>query len=318
MSRAGLIVNPRSGKSSGKGLALADKLRPDRDVSVRVLERFDQLEGFIGELAAEGVSDLFISSGDGTIQAIQTILAERRPFGHLPRLSLLPHGTTNMTAADLGFRHKAIDAQAQFMRALQPADLRARPTLRCVNPGDGQTRHGMFLGTGAVSKATLFCQQAFNSKGVKGNWAVFATLAGAVAKSLFTAPDPADETRFDRPYPIAVTADGRPMARGDHLLMLATTLDKLILGTKPFWGGKTGPIRTSLFPYPVPSIPRWLIPTMYGGETRKTPPGATSFCATELSIETPITYVIDGEFFEPPKDEKLRVETGPVFTYVCG
>ena len=100
--------------------------------------------------------------------------------------------------------------------------------------------------------------------------------------------------------------------------MLATTLDKLILGTKPFWGGKTGPIRTSLFPYPVPSIPRWLIPTMYGGETRKTPPGATSFCATELSIETPITYVIDGEFFEPPKDEKLRVETGPVFTYVCG
>jgi hypothetical protein len=26
--------------------------------------------------------------------------------------------------------------------------------------------------------------------------------------------------------------------------------------------------------------------------------------------------VIDGEFFSPPKGEALRVETGPLFTYI--
>lgn len=318
MTRAGLIVNPRSGKASGKGLALAEKLRDVRNVSVRVLERWDQLSRFIDELASEGVSDLFISSGDGTIQAIQTELAERRPFTRLPRLALLPHGTTNMTAADLGFRHRSIEAQAAFLRDLQPAELRERPTLRCVNPADGRPRHGMFLGTGAVSMATLYCQEAFNAKGVKGSWATFATLAAAVGRSLFSAPDPADRTRFDRPYPIAIEAGGGRIVGGEHLLMLATTLDKLILGSKPFWGGKTGPIRASVFPYPVPSIPRWLLPMMYGGENRRVPPGAASLCTDALTIRTSVSFVIDGEFFEPPGDGGLRVETGPVFTYVCG
>jgi diacylglycerol kinase (ATP) len=79
VTRAGLIVNPRSGKSSGKGLALAGMLRQTGNVSIKIIDRFDMIEGLVGELAAEGVSDLFISSGDGTIQAIQTILAERRP-----------------------------------------------------------------------------------------------------------------------------------------------------------------------------------------------------------------------------------------------
>ena len=64
-------------------------------------------------------------------------------------------------------------------------DLRASPTIRCANPGDGRPRHGMFVGTGAVAAGTQFCQQAFNAKGVKGNWATFATLASAVSKTVF-------------------------------------------------------------------------------------------------------------------------------------
>lgn len=318
VTRSALIVNPSSGKASGKGLALAHKLQHHLNVTVNVLERFELLPAIINELAGKGVTDLFISSGDGTIQAIQTDLAERRPFKTLPRLGLLSHGTTNMTAADLGFRHRSLDAQAAFIANPQTTELRHRPTLRAANPRDGRPRHGMFLGTGAISKATLFCQQAFNAKGVKGDWATFATLAGAVSRLLFTAADPADQSRFDRPYPIEVTADGKSYATGEQLLLLSTTLNKLILGTKPFWGGKQAPIRTSILPYPVPNIARWLVPVMYGGEMRKVPQGAISFASGSLDITTPITFVIDGEFFEPPESEALRVETGPVFTYIRG
>lgn len=318
MTRAGLIVNPRSGKSSGKGLALAEKLRHNIHVTVKVLEHFELLKDFINEMAGDGVTDLFISSGDGTIQAIQTDLAERQPFAALPRLAILPHGTTNMTAADLGFRHRSIDAQADFIKSLQPSDLRQRPTLRAANPRDGQPRHGMFLGTGAVSEATLFCQQAFNAKGVKGNWATFATLAAAIGRSLFSAPDPNDMTRFDRPFQMTIASGGKPLASGNQLLMLSTTLDKLILGTRPFWGGKQGAIRSTVVPYPVPSIPRWLLPMMYGSESRKSPPGSMSFSAGSLAITSQVSFVIDGEFFDPPDNEPLRVETGPLFTYICG
>ena len=87
-------------------------LKGNAAVSTRVLEKFEQLPGFLDEFASDGVTDLFISSGDGTIHAIQTELAERKPFKAIPRLSLLPHGTTNMTAADLGFRFRTLQAQA--------------------------------------------------------------------------------------------------------------------------------------------------------------------------------------------------------------
>ena len=318
VTKAGLIVNPRSGKSSGKGLALAEKLRGDANISVKIIERFEQLGALIGELAAEGVSDLFISSGDGTIHAIQTELGERNPFALLPRLALLPHGTTNMTAADLGFRHRSIAAQAAFMRNLQPNDLRARPTIRCLNPHDGRPRQGMFLGCGAVASGTLYCQEAFNAKGVKGSFATFGTLASIIAKSLFTPFDPMDETRFDRPCGIAIDADGRNIASGPQLLMMATTLQKLVLNTRPFWGGQTGPIRTTIIPHPIPSVVRWLLPVMYGGENRTPPPRTTSFCARTLAIRTSSAFVMDGEFFNPPAEGTLQVETGPVFTFICG
>ena len=318
MRKAGLLVNPLSGKSSGRGLALAEKLKGVGSISIEVLTKFADLEPALHRLAERGVTDLFISSGDGTIQAIQTAIAEGNMFSTMPRLALLPHGTTNMTAADLGFRQKSVDAQANYMRELSTGRTSQRPTLRAVNPADGRPRHGMFLGTGAVSEATLFCQRAFNARGVKGNTAVLATLAPAIARTIFTKPDPKDPNRFDRPFDISVSANGRSLSQGPQLLMLATTLDKLILGAKPFWGGKVGAIRTTIFPYPVPSILRWLLPILYGSEDRRAPPGAISHSAESFTVSSPVSYVIDGEFFEGPRDEPLRLETGPVFTYLCG
>jgi diacylglycerol kinase family enzyme len=317
-ARAGLIVNPRAGKGSGKGQALAGKLKNDSNISLHVLERFEHLDDVIGGMARDGVTDLFISSGDGTIQEILTQVAERKPFRALPRICLLPHGTTNLSANDLGFARRSIDAQADFLRRLQPRWLVSRNTIRCANPGDGKVRHGMFVATGAMAVATHYCQRAFNEQGVKGQWAVAKTLMTAVRKYMFSAPDAADEARFDRPYNISVDAAGQRMAEGTQLLHMSTTLDTLLLKSHPFWGGKTAPIRTTVIPYPVPSVLRWMLPVMYGGETRRSPPGTVSFCSADVSVASDVMFVIDGEFFDPPAGEPLRLETGPAFTFIRG
>jgi hypothetical protein len=317
-ARAGLIVNPRAGKGHGKGLALAEMLGAGSGVSLHILERFEALDDVLAAMAAEGVTDLFISSGDGTIQDILTRLAERQPFASLPRLGLLPHGTTNLSAPDLGFARRPLAAQADFLRRPRAAEIRQRHTIRCLNPGDGRLRHGLFVGTGAVAVATRYCQQAFNEQGVRGQWAVAGTLFTALRKYFFVKPDPADESRFDRPYPITVEAEGRILARGPLLLQMSTTLDTLVLGTRPFWGGKTAPIRTTVFPYPVPFVLRWMLPVMYGGENRAAPPGSASFCARALGVTSEVMFVIDGEFFPPPVGEPLRMETGPLFSFIRG
>lgn len=314
----GLIVNPQSGKASGKGLELAALLKAEKQVIVRVLENFTQLSGFLDEMAAAKVSELFISSGDGTVQAIQTEIAERLRPAFFPRLALLAHGTTNMTAADLGFRNRNVKVQADFIANRESRLLATRPTLRVANPGDGKIRHGMFLGTGAVWQGTLFCQEAIHGVGLKGDMATFATLASAVAKSLFSRADPTDQTRIDRPYEIGLAGTNGHIANGQQLLLMATTLDRLILGTRPFWNGKNGPIRVTTIPYPVPSIMRWLLPLMYGGEDRNAPVGSHSTSGNTFRIDTATPFVIDGEFFEAPAGQPLHLETGPEFTYICG
>jgi diacylglycerol kinase family enzyme len=314
----GLIVNPQSGKESGKGLELASHLKNDGHVMVRVLQEFRQLGSFLDEMARAKVSELFVSSGDGTVQAVQTEIGERFAPAFFPHLALLPHGTTNMTAADLGFRNRNVKVQADFIANRTSRVLAKRPTVRVANPKDGKVRHGMFVGTGAAWQATLFCQDAVHRAGLKGEFATFATLAAAIGKSVFSRANPDDPARIDRPYEIELRRDGETLLGGQHLMLLATTLDKLILGTRPFWGGKDGPIRVSTIPYPVPSIARWLLPLMYGGEDRRVPSGAYSVSGSTFEIATKIPFVIDGEFFDPADDAPLRLETGVEFTYVCG
>jgi hypothetical protein len=316
--KVGLIVNPKSGKRNVRGIELARLAGGVPQVAVRTLENFRSIGLILDEFASLGITDLFISSGDGTIQAVQTELAERMPFTQPPRLALLPHGTTNMTAADIGFRRRSPAAIAAFLRQPAAVEVLERPTIRIANPRDGRVRHGMFLGTGAVWQATLYCQEAVHRTGLKGDWATFATLSAAIGKSLFSRANALNEKRIDRAYDMTIRSDGLLRAQGGQLMFIATTLEKLILRTRPYWGGKAGPLRASIFPYPVPNLLRWLIPMMYGGETRVAPPGAVSFTAKTIEITTQTPFVIDGEFFDPPDSAPLRIETGPVFTYLRG
>ena len=318
----GLIVNPKSGKKSGYGLKLVQKLAGKPDVTVKVIERFGDVPAMMDDFARRKIDTLFISSGDGTIQGIQTDLAERGPFSELPRLCLLPHGTTNMTAADLGFTMKDISQQEQFIMSVanghKPKDLRIRPTLKVVNPKHGGALHGMFLGTGAAWRGTSYCQTDIHKTGLKGNWANFATLSVALLKAAFLPRRPNDLSRIDRSYDMTIKAHDRTIASGGQTMYIASTLHKLILGTNPFWGGAEYPLRSTILPYPLPSIPRWSKTLLYGNEDRKVPPGCISFASPDVEITTDTPFVIDGEFFDPPENQPLRIETGPQFTYVCG
>ncbi|MDP4822357.1 MAG: hypothetical protein NWR47_00225 [Aestuariivirgaceae bacterium] len=316
--KAGLLVNPRAGKLSGKGMRLVEALGTQSGVAKVVLNDFSQLEPALRKFADEGVTTLAISSGDGTIQAIQTLLAETDIFKQAPRLMLLPHGTTNMTAADLGVTTRNIAKLAAILQstpALASAETRIRPTLRIENPADGRPRHGMFTGTGAIWRGVQFCQEAVHGAGLKGDAATFATLALAIGGLVFNGNTPEAE-RIGRKWDFTARNGGKKMGNGDQLLFMATTLEKLVLGTKPFWGGKTASIRATVLPFPVPQVWRWIIPSLYGSETRRVMPGAVSQCGEAFEIDTRVSWIVDGEFYDAPADEPLRITRGADFTYV--
>ncbi|WP_342641222.1 diacylglycerol kinase family protein [Rhodoligotrophos ferricapiens] len=318
----GLIVNPASARRSGKGLALAHQVAGYRHVETRILEQFASLPDVLKDLAGAGVDTLFISSGDGTVQAVQTLLGEASPFARPPRLALLPHGTTNMNADDVGFRIRKIAEIAEIMgtpdRLARSTDVKRRHTLRVVNPAGRGPQHGMFLGVGALAEAARQTQTQLNRRGIGGQIAPAMTLMRSVGKFLFSTPAPDDVTRIDRAYPMDVFADGRLKTSGDQLLLLVTTLSKLVLRSRPFWGGAGAPLRATSICYPPPPLIRSIVPLMYAWEEMIAPAGCVSFCADLIEVDHSGLVLIDGEFFDAPADEPLRIETGIALDYLCG
>ncbi|MDP8996527.1 MAG: hypothetical protein M3O03_05930 [Pseudomonadota bacterium] len=316
MAKSGVIINLTAGRGNGKGAALADALHNRNIANVKILNSFADLHPALIELSKSEIDMLFISSGDGTIQAITTALAETKLFAKIPKLCILSHGTTNLTAIDLGFNKRSIAGQVNFIAASQPTTVIKRHTLKVLNPSDGAPRHGFSFGAGASARATRLTQTDFNDKGRKGQLAAFSVLLGAIFTSVFTRPDPQDKSRLNRPTLIHVEVDGKPLCSNEQLMILATTLEKQFFNARPFWGGKNGPIRISAFAYPVFNLLRWLLPIMYGSENRKMPKGAVSLSGDSFTITCAEPYVMDGEFFDGPKTGPLRVEAGPVFEFI--
>ena len=326
---AALIVNPHSGGVNRDGLRLAERVRGAPGVRVFVPERFERIDEALAELAERPPEALFISSGDGTIHYIQTWLIERSGLApeRRPVLALLPHGSTNMTAADIGYRSKDLSGQAAMIREggwrRPEAQFHDRPTVRLANPkGDGPL-HGMFLGGGVLAEATLFCRDTFNRKGLRGHWGPILTLLSVGLKAIFRPARPGEENRIDRPQQMRVVADGAVMGDGGQVAVLATTLNRLVLNARPFWGPCDGAaeeaaqaLRVSLFNYPPPFLLRWLPVVLWGGPNRRVHPSMHSRCAERVEISVRGRLVLDGEEVWPPEDGPLIVERGPVLRYL--
>jgi diacylglycerol kinase (ATP) len=316
MRRAGVLINPLSGRNNGKGLALAEKLKDNRYVSLAVPDEFHGLETALRSFAQDKVTDLFISSGDGTIQAILSILEKQTLFEHKPRICILPHGTTNLTAGDIGLRLTSIRAQAEFISSLPRTKTARRATVHVTNAKAGGPRLGFSFGAGAAATATRKAQVDYNDRGVRGSLASFATIAGGLTRAAFTKPRPGDLTRLDRPCLMTVAQSTQTLVQGPQLLFVATTLDHLFFRARPFWGPRQGAIRGVAVAFPPPSILRWAVPVMYGLVKEKSPPGCVSFSGDAFEITCPEPYVMDGEFFEGPDNEPLRVTAGPEFEFI--
>ena len=317
-ARAGVLINVASGRGNGKGTALLRQLRGAAGIDVQVLSDFSALLPALQHFAKNQITDLFISSGDGTLQAVMTHIAESGAWSAMPRLCILPHGTTNLSADDIGFSAKNIGRQAEFIKTVPPATIELRHSLHVLNPKTGGPRHGFTIGAGAAANATRHAQNAFNNKGVRGAYATFATIVSGFGKAALKPATPGQKARIDCPCVMRFETSGKILADGLQVFFIATTLNRLFFNARPFWGKQSGPIRASSFAYPVANVWRWGLPMMYGSENRLPPPGAASFSGTEFSITCAEPYVMDGEFFEGQENQPLRVILGPAFTFITG
>ncbi len=303
----GVLSNGLSGRNRRGGLK----------ATRRILARLDPVPHFevttpdevlqaLGELASQGTQVVAVNAGDGTVQAVLTKLFGDQPFRELPLLAIVPGGTTNMTAGDVGVgRHQARSLQRLLRWARyrdRKAVIESRAVLRVQATPETSAVYGMFFGTAGIVQGTRFFHDRIHTLGLRGEVGPGITIARLL---LDVARGRSEHLTPER---IGVQLDGRPAQQDDWLVILISTLERLFLGLRPYWGQEMGPLHYTA----LRARPRHLLrvlPWLLRGRChrRLTPPnGYTSHNVGEVRLTLDTAFNLDGQIY--PVDSRA----GPV------
>jgi diacylglycerol kinase (ATP) len=307
MPKIGLISNPRSQRNR-RGLdEIATAIAGVPDVIHIATDGRERIDEALRELAREEVGVLLISGGDGTVQTVLTRLFEGTSFERMPYLAILPRGTANTTAAGLGLRGRAAAALARLIAASRDGTLTEhvveRPILRVENVQSSGPQRGMMFGAGAITDAIDFCCREIYARGLKGKLGMSVALAGLLMGAVL-----GRRNGVLRSHVIGVALDGGRENRTDRLLVLATTLDRLMLWTRPFWNDDGRPIRYTGIIYPPARLVRSAPKVLYGWRRQTLAPEIYhSQGAWRVAVRLDAPFTVDGEMFRPLPEQPVVI-----------
>lgn len=309
MSPIGIISNPRSHRNR-RGLAevrrAAAALPEGRH---RLLEEMGDLPAILADFAAAGVRLLVINGGDGTVQAVFTEIFNDGPFATPPAFAVLSGGMTNMIADDVGLGGRPERALAHLARALREdrCDVLTRRLIRCEATPGARPLHGMFFGAAAICRAILACRASVHPLRIEAEAAAGVTLAGLLLRRLLCGGQNDPVFRGER---ITVQVDNEEAAEGSYLLLLATTLDRLVLGSRPFWGEGAGGLRFTSIAHPPPHLLRALWPLLTGRRPAGADGAYVSRNVHRLSLAMDGPWTLDGEMFTGRPERPVVLQEG--------
>jgi len=311
MMKVGVVCNPRSQQNKRGTASLESLAKTDGDVLYRRLDAVESLPEILADFARREVGIVAVSGGDGTVQATLTALikGETRPFPDLPLLALLPHGMTNMTAADIGLKGKGNAGFQRLMARVKEGGLESavleRHLLCMENAKDTPPQVGMFFGGAGIYRAIEACRSGIHPLKVEAEVANGLTLLTLVGRFLLRGGREDEVAKGDR---MRVIVDGEDRGERNLLVVLATTLDRLVVGSRPFWNQGAGDLRYTEIAFPPHRLFRQLPKLLWGKpERRFSDPGYHSRGAREVCLTMDCPFTLDGQFFEPDPEKPLRL-----------
>ncbi|MHA7817807.1 MAG: diacylglycerol/lipid kinase family protein [Pseudohaliea sp.] len=309
----GIISNPASGHNRDHFPGLRRQLDRCPGAIHRVTQSPGDVPAVLEEFAAAGVGLLVINGGDGTASTILGQLLERGAFVRPPLVTLLPAGTANMNAGDVGVRGSLRRAVGRFRRwtenPARPAERLVRHLMRVTVDDETTPHYGMFLGAGAVVHGTEYAHREIHARGLRDDFSLFLgtlrTAWGVVrGEEAFTAP-----TRLD------LTLDGRAAGETDTLILAVSTLDRLAFGMRPFWGRGPGPLRLTLIEQHATRFLPTFLSIIAGRPSRRARAGADyhSHNAQEVALSLSGELNLDGELLTVERHARLAASPPLVF-----
>ncbi|MHB0705540.1 diacylglycerol kinase family protein [Roseomonas mucosa] len=292
--RIGLITNPRSRALREGRFPLAEAAAGLPSAAPATPA---ELRAALADFAGRGVDLLAVQGGDGTLREVLSALPQT--FGATPpAIALLATGKTNLAARVVGAPGPGEEGLAALRRAAASGTLRHHrlPVLEVHRPGlDEAPMRGLLFGAGAFTAAKTMADKGLHGRGIHDRLAVFLALAGTALRSIVQR-----DHALRAGSPMALSVDGRPNPEGRRFLVLATPLDRLMLGFWPFSGEGAGPLHW----LDVAAPPRRLAAAVWAARQGRQRPwmpaaGYASGRAGRLALRLDTPFVLDGEVFEP-------------------
>ncbi|MGY2337733.1 acylglycerol kinase family protein [Pseudomonas sp. SDO5532_S415] len=292
----GVVFNPKSGHVS-RNLKTLRRLALQIPHSM-VIEATNPTE--IAEALDTfnlGVNDLLVViGGDGSLQAALTA-SLRRSMNSTPLILALPAGTTNMSAVDLGMTMtpaSTLEALISWLIGTSPApSVSTRSILQISDAGSSLPQFGLFFGAGAIIDGVRYFHSEVRPKNIRGALGPAFTFMRMLL-SLFR--------RNEQDVNLATRAGLQLQHQylySPWLLILATTLDKLLLKSTPYWGLERAPMHFTAIAHHAPRLLSSL-PFLLRGKSNAAMQESRAYVSqnlTHAAIHDLNEYLLDGELF---------------------
>lgn len=297
MGCVALLSNPVSTGNRGQLPRIRSFCAGRSDIFHYEVEAIDQISDAMRAIARVKPQVLVVNGGDGTVQAVLTELYNGRHFGAAPPpIAVLPNGKTNLIALDLGASGDPLAALSRIVD-LAKGDLAPHLVQReliALSEGEGAERPvmGMFLGGAGLADVILYCRHRIYPLGLPNTLSHVLAAAAALFTFIF-----GFHARFLPPSPSPVTVslirDGRYSQR--LALLIVTTLEKLLLGTRP---SGSGGLKLMAIDQTPGALLRALAVSLFGGFGRRKVDGVHFGQGDMIRIEGErASVILDGEEF---------------------
>lgn len=259
---------------------------------------------------------LVVVGGDGTLHAVLGRLLAPGRAGPMPSLLAVPAGTTNMSALDLGVRGRPLAVLERLHARLEheaAASLPGRPRhILQVSRAAAAPLCGMFFGAGIIARGVEYFSSHVRTSGITGELA-----SGLVMARFLGALLGAD--RGGLTAPVYADIDGMEGVSGRQAFMaiLASVADRLLLGTRPYWGAGPGPIHATTIRARPEHLYSSMLPVLRGrGPGLRAEDGYASANVQSLAMNLEGPFVIDGQCYAANGARLILGTAGPV-RFVC-
>ncbi len=233
------------------------------------------------------------------------------PFSALPRLAVLPAGTSNLIAGDVGlgkFESNTLDRFLAIAQSSTPnLSIETRPILRIRFPEEREPLYGMFFGAGVIYHGVQLGLQTKQSIGRLGEWG-----AGLIVLKFLLALATGSRKGLDPITVRVATGESAPLQH-EYLVLMVTTLNRLFLGMRPFWSKMVGPLRYTSMRFPYRYLWR-VLPALLRGNSHPLATanhGYNSENLSEIRLAFNSGFVLDGEVYTVSDHEEPLILDSP-------